>query len=314
MKKVTILLIMTSILIVLTGCKKECVSNNNKIRIGLIKGLLSVPYYFAEDEKIFEKFGIEVQLELYNSANDRDSAFKGNKIDAVSTDLVAALLYMNDKKDIVITSQTEEEFRLVQNKNLLYNSLSEIKHHPEKVNIGVSENTVIEYLADTIMKKNEISNYNKTFIPKVPDRYDILRKGDIDMAIMPEPFPSLIVDNGGKELWKSSDENLYATCFVVEKQFAESNYKVIKNLNLSINEAIEKMMSLEFALYQDIVIEHDLLNKEDLEVVSEQIFHPLVLPNKETFTDVLDWTKEKGLINNDYDLNDLLFPYMLENL
>ncbi len=322
MKKIISLLFLVTLLLGISGCKKE----NDVLHIGLMKSLLSVPYYYAEEHQIFKKYGINVKLELYNSAKDRDSSFQGNQINAVSTDLVAALLYLNSGKDIVITSQTEEEFRLVTNKDYSVNSLGDIN----KAKIGVSENTVVDYLVDHIMQENNIQYvsqdqydastqdkiYTKVPIPVVPDRFTSLQQGLIDMAIMPEPFPSLIVANGGKELWNNLDVNLFATCFVVDKDFADTHYELIKNMNLAINEAINDMMTGSYEDYQDIITDpnHTLIPKDSINLVNEQILHPLVNPSEATFEDVLAWCKEKNLITKDYKLKDILFPYQLENL
>lgn len=310
MKKIIILLFIVGLTITLVACSKNNQSPK-KIDIGLMKGLLAVPYYYALDEGIFEKYQLDVELQLYNSAKDRDSAFQGNRINAVSTDLLASVLYMNSGKDIVITSKTEEQFRLVGNKNLTIDSLADI----DGAKIGVSENTVIEFLVDTIMNENNITNYSKVPVSSVPDRFVEVKKGTIDMAIMPEPFPSLIISKeNGIELWDNLDHDYYATCFVVDKEFAESNYGVIKSLNLAINEAITKMMDGDYEDYQDIIINHGLLQESDLSVVEEQEFHLLTNPNEAIFNQVVTWAKNKGLITKDYHLNDLLFPYQLEKL
>ncbi len=321
MKKVFTLVVLFGLLFVFTGCKKE---KEETLHIGLMKSLLSVPYYYAEENKIFEKYGVNVKLELYSSAKDRDTAFQGNKINAVSTDLVAALLYLNSGKEIVVTSQTEEEFRLVTRANYPYSNLSEIN----KVKIGVSENTVVDYLVDQVMKENNMtyveenvynnSNqdkiYTKVGIPSVPDRYILLKQDEIDMAIMPEPFPSLMVNEGGLELWNNIDSDVFVTCFVVEKTFAERNYKMIKNMNLAINEAISEMMTGHYEDYKHIITnsEHVIIPEDSIDLIDEQIFHPLENPSEETFLDVLNWCKDKKLITNDYQLTDILFPYQLD--
>jgi len=313
---------MVFVLLGLTGCKKE---EEKTLHIGLMKSILSVPYYYALEHKIFEKYDVNVKLELFNSAKDRDSAYLGKQINAVSTDLVAALLYLNSGKEIVITSETEEEFRLITRKDYGATSLQDIS----KAKIGVSENTVVDYLVDYVMKENNIQYvnqneyenqenkvYTKIPVPSVPDRFSLLDKGSLDMAIMPEPFPSLMVNKGGLELWNNVDANLYVTCFVVDKAFAEDNYEMIKNMNLAINEAIKEMMDGDYEDYQSIITdpEHTLIPIESINLINEQIFHPLRNPSEATFLDVVAWCKAKNLINQDYKLEDILFPYQLENL
>ncbi|QVK17938.1 ABC transporter substrate-binding protein [Mycoplasmatota bacterium] len=322
MKKLITLLFSIALLVGITGCKKE---KTESLHIGLMKSLLSVPYYYAQEQGIFEKYGVDVKLELYNSAKDRDAAFKGNKINGVSTDLVAALLYLNSGKDIVITSQTEEKFRLVTRKDYGVTSVEDI----QKAKIGLSENTVIDYLVDYVMKENNITlveqnnidenNQDKVYaripIPVVPDRFSLLKEGKIDMAIIPEPFPSLMIAEGGVELWNNIDEDLYVTCFVVDKNFAESNYEMIKNMNLALNEAIKEMMEGSYEDYKHIITDpaHVLIPEKSLGIVEQQVFHPLKNPSQDTFEDVLAWCKEKNIISKDYQLKEILFPYQLED-
>ncbi len=94
------------------GCGKEQ-DGDGYLKIGLTPAVDAIPYIIAGDRGIFRKYGLDVKLEVFKSAKDRDAAFQSSDIDGVLCDTVAVCLYRNAGFNVKITGVTDGDFMLV---------------------------------------------------------------------------------------------------------------------------------------------------------------------------------------------------------
>lgn len=311
MKKILTILFIISSFILLTSCKKEAV-DDNKITIGIMPSLAFVPYIYALEEGYYDDLGMEVELIVFHKATQRDAALKGETLDAVSTDFVAVGLYLEQNINMVVTAKVEEEFRLVKSANYQVDTISETN----KARVGISENTVVEYLIDKVSEKNNIS-FEKIGIPSVPNRAaalgvnvnGITTEENIDMAIMPEPFPTLAINGGGAELWKNRNDNISVTCLAFKYDFFKKHEQELIKFHKATDEAINSLKNANYEDYKQFIVKHNILTEQSVNLVAEQKFDNLTTPSSTQFQDVMSWMKDKNLIKTEYTLEDILFDW-----
>ncbi|MBN2853376.1 MAG: hypothetical protein JXQ23_11640, partial [Clostridia bacterium] len=68
--------------------------------------------------------------------------------------------------------------------------------------VGISKGTVIEYALD---KYSENRNFEKIYIPAMPVRLQMLKEGQIDLALLPQPLAAAAVLEGATIIEKSDD-------------------------------------------------------------------------------------------------------------
>ena len=77
LKKITCISVI--LLLVLTvSCKKD----DNKIRLGILPVIDTLPLIVADAEGLFKEAGLDVELIVFNSALEKEAALTGGSIDA----------------------------------------------------------------------------------------------------------------------------------------------------------------------------------------------------------------------------------------
>ena len=135
-KKYWIILLITMVLLTSCGEKKVEIK---EMSFGMMPSDSAMPLVVAEREGYFKEEGIDVNLELFFSAKDRDSAFHTGNINGADYDLVTALMTSNSDFELLVGSASEGSFKFVgttENPNDIVNK-----------KLGISKNTVKTQMA-----------------------------------------------------------------------------------------------------------------------------------------------------------------------
>lgn len=305
MKRV-ILLISLLIVFVLSGCvnTEETQEGAEVFRIGILPDDSSIPLVIADDQGFFEEEGIEVELMLFRSAVDRDSALQANELDGVSTDVLSLGLFKESDIPAYAISQTDGTYHLLVNPN---SGVTEIEGLRGK-SIGLSLNTLMEYLLDTAMRHNNIdaSDVNKVSIPSMPARLEMLNNGQIDGATLPEPLASGAVANGSELLMSNNEFDTYPGILMVSKKYLDNNTDVFKSFSNAYNKAVEYINSTSQETYFNVVKEKLAFPEGSENYYKVKQYKPLMLPLEKEVEKGMKWLYEKELISEEYAYDDLV--------
>jgi NitT/TauT family transport system substrate-binding protein len=301
----TLVLIMS---ISIVGCsnntKKETSSQPLKtLTIGVMPDLDSLPFIISEHNEYFKEEGLKVNIEHFKSAADRDTALQTGKIDGAISDMLAVVFFNDNKFNVKITSKTDGSFKLISGKN---SNISKIEQVPGK-SIGISKNTIIEYLTDRIMESSniDVNLPQKVAIPKIPTRLEMLTNGKLDMATLPEPLASVAISAGGTVLSSSDKLGINPGVILFTNDAVASKSEEIKALYRAYNKAVKFLKEEKQESYIDFVIKEAGF--------PESVKNTLILPNyskasmppEKELEEVLNWLKTKKLTTNNYTLKDL---------
>ena len=89
MKKVILYI---TVLFLLSACGKSTQKQPDQIKIGLVNWIGYTPFYIAQEQGYFEKYGIEVELIRIEDVGLRRQAIASGKIDAVALTLDAMIV------------------------------------------------------------------------------------------------------------------------------------------------------------------------------------------------------------------------------
>ena len=112
----------------------------------------------------------DVELVPFFSAGERNTAMQLGELDGMMSDLVAVIAYNQQGINLKVLTVTESRFMIVGTPDF---------SDDQKWSIGISDNTVIEYLADELGAGEEL---DKVSIPKVPVRVEMLGSKKIPLA------------------------------------------------------------------------------------------------------------------------------------
>ncbi len=287
----------------LVGCSlfEDPVDYNQPIRIGLLPIIDSVPFYAAEADGLFEENGLNVQLETFASAAERNVALQAGAIDGQLADLIATGLLNNDEHLVQIVKTTyranDEKgmIALIAGKNSDVKSPADLKGKE----VGISSNSLIEYHLDMYLDEAGInrSDIVKVEIASIPTRFELLSAGQLETAILPEPLTTLAVKFGGTIIMDDQNSRLGLSVLEFKKDFIDDHPRLVQ-LIVEIHDTSISNINSNPSNY-----EHLLSEKARLPEVLQESFRMPPFPVGDVPTEAEikrsnDWLLSKGLIDS----------------
>ncbi|MGV8982586.1 ABC transporter substrate-binding protein [Clostridium sp.] len=273
------------------------------LTIGVMPDLVILPLIIADHNGYFKDEGIQVKIEHFKSASDRDAALQTGKIQGATSDMLSVVFFNDSKFDVKITSKTEGSFKLIAGKD---SGISKVEQASGK-SIGISKNTIIEYLTDRIMESSniDVNSPKKVSIPSLPTRIEMLNNGKLDMVTIPEPLASTAIGAGGKILSSSEKLGINPGVMIFTKEAIASNPEEIKALYRAYNKAVEYINKEKPESYIDFVIKEAGFPETVKSTLILPTYTKASMPQEKELQEVLTWLKAKKLTTNSYTLKDL---------
>ncbi len=281
-----------------------------EITIGMMSSSDVIPYVLINENKLSEKYNLKLNLETFTSAKDRDAAFQAGELDGVLTDYIGVCMYQNANFDVKITGITDGDYLLLAGKNTGITDIGQIKGR----SIAISENTLIDYTFDNILKNNNIEDVEitKEVVPRIPDRLELLRNDKIDLGLMPEPFATLALNDGAILLGSANEFGLYPAVSAFSQTALDKKGEAIHNLYKAYNEAVEYMNKTDIRDYEETVIKAVGYPDEMVGKIEIKPFRTSELPPKSEIEDAITWASNKGLCSLELKYEQLVYDVYSE--
>lgn len=309
MKKLVVYFLIAISIFSLAGCGQEKKASEPEktqktITIGVMPDVESIPFIIADKNGYFKQEGVQVKIEHFKSAKDRDSALQSGKLDGVITDVLAVVFANEGGINLRMISRNDGNIELMGGKNADINSMRDLKGK----SVGLSTNTIMEYTVDKMLEAAQLKSedINKVAIPQLPTRLEMLQGGKIDAAILPEPLSGLAVKNGAKVL-NDTDQlaNKAGVIAFTSKSLQESPEK-IKAVFRAYNDAADYLNQEPVSSYIDFVIEAQGFPAAIKDTIKMPQYKKAEAPDEKIFSDVVQWMKAKNLIKGSYKYKDLV--------
>ena len=311
MRKILAICLVVLSLGVLAGCGNQQAENDKKdkkelqpLTIGLMPDTDSVPFIIAQEKGYFKEEGIEVNIQQYKSAMDRDSALQSGNLDGAVSDMLAVAFAKSGGFDVKVTSFTDGSYKLIASKD---SGIKEVKELAGK-DVSVSRNTIIEYVTDQILAKENMTgdSINKVIIPQIPTRLEMLQNGKLAAATLPEPMASIAVHNGCQFVTGSDELGINPGVIMFTAKAADSKKAEIQAMYRAYNKAVQYLNTADRAEYMDLVIEKAGFPPTAKEALKLPKYHEAALPKESDVTDCIRWLNGKGLVAETYGYKDVV--------
>ena len=295
------------LMVTMVGCMtfEKSTRSEETFVIGLMPSEDAIPFILAKDQGFYEKEGIDVQLEVFKSAKDRDAAFQAGNLDGIIGDQVAIALYQNADFDVKIVSYTDCDFYLIAGKDSGIQTINDLVNR----SVAISENTVIEYTLDKMLLNNNIQSTSvaKTAIPPIPTRVEMLNNNKVDAALLPQPFATFAMNEGGILIDKASENGLRPSVIAFTQSSIDANKEQIGQFINAYNQAVQYANQTPITEYEDLVIDtvgypEDMKGKITLPTFSE-----IALPSSEELVSAIEWVEDKELSKKSISPEDLIY-------
>lgn len=284
----------------LAGCQQK---KDAAIKLGVMYSSDIVPLAVIEGQKLDEKYGIDFEMEVFQSAKDRDAALQAGELDGVFTDYIGVCMYQNAGLDMKITGVTDGDYVLLAGKDTGITNLSEA----EGRSIAISENTLIEYSLDYILEQKGYGRdyLKKEVVPRIPDRLEMLRTGAIDLGLLPDPFSTLAAEDA-IVLGSANEAGLYPAVMAFTKDAISEKKDIIKKFYEVYDEAADYVNTTSISEYEELVIEKCGYPEELRGKIVLPEYRKDVLPSEEDLQKAIDWAAQKGLCSEELKPENLL--------
>lgn len=306
MKKLIVLFMAFACL--LTACSTpestKIVSTEDVLKpltIGVMPDVGAAPFILAKNNGYYETLGLDLTIQVFRSAVDRDTALQTGNLDGVMADMLPVVFFNDNDFDMTITSGTYGNYRMVTSpmKNTL--KVQDLKTE----SIGLSSNTVIEFATDYILDTYDITSAEKIAVPKIPLRLEMLKRGDLDIATLPEPLASAAILEGGVILKDTEALEMNPGVFIFSDRSIEEKNASIEALYTGYNLGVDYINEEPLDTYFDLMVEDlgfptVLKGQYDM----PEMYHAS-MPLESDFNTVLKWMTEKDLTTSSYTLEAL---------
>lgn len=269
--------------LMLAGCStsSNAPEETLSLKIGVMPAVDTAPIYLAEEKGYFDELGLDLTIELFNNASDRQTALQTHAIDGAMTDLIAVATNINGGFDLKATTLTDGVFPVLVRAG--YEETPEIK--VAMMEVSVSNFLIDEWLGDDY-------TIEKVFINDIPARLEMIKSGQVDMGLFPEPMASNGAANGDleKRIYTPEDGICPNVMAFTDKALTEKE-EAIARFHEGYNKAAQDLMENPDEA-RTLLIEKLNLNpaiQDDIILPTYSLAH---LPEEAYIQKIMDWSSE----------------------
>ena len=270
------------------------------LKIGIMPSVDYLPIAVAQEQGFFKR---PIKLVRFSSPMERDAALQTAEVDASVTDYMGAMLLHAKGLPISLSVACQGSFRLVFGRD---DKLTDIPHLRGK-HIGLSSNTLIEYATERALvdATGKPLTYTRVEVQKIPIRLEMLSSGELDAAILPEPFASTGQALGLHTIEVPGGLTQGITGLLFQNKVLERSDD-LRAFVAGYNQAVSFMQSHPRSAWIGALGKLLGITKQQAEQIQVPDYQPVTAPSPEALQPILSWMKEKKLVPQDYTAEGLI--------
>jgi NitT/TauT family transport system substrate-binding protein len=271
--------------------------------MAVLRILDTLPMYVAAQEGLFEKHGVRVEFIPVGSAPERDSILNTGQADGMINEIVSTLFYNKDEPVVQIVRFARVATAEHPMFHVLASQASGITtvEGLEGAKVGISQGTVIEYITDRLLEAEglEPGAVEAVAVPGIPDRMTLLSSGELQAAVLPDPFSFLAMQSGAVVVVDDSSHPEFGhSTITFRTEVIEAQPEAVRAFLAAIEEATA-LINADPGKWTGLLVERELV-PAPLQGTYEIGPYPTAgVPSAEQWNDVLAWARDKGLIDKD---------------
>ncbi|RMF26765.1 MAG: thiamine biosynthesis protein [Chloroflexi bacterium] len=295
---------------ILTACGGR--PQDTRLRMGLLPILDILPFHIADQKGYFEEQGIQVELVPVKSAQERDALMQAGEIDGMLTDLISIGLFNRDQVQIQVVAIARRaypdapQFRILAAPGSGIQTVQDLAGVP----IGISQNTIIEYLTDRLLTASGLSPDQIAIqeVSAIPVRFEQLMNGQIQAATLPDPLAQGAIAGGAHLLVDDSQYTQYSqSVLAFHVKALKEKPDTVRKFMVAWNKAVADLNANPEA-YEDLLIEVGRVPPSIQGTYKMPPFPQGEITSEGEWEDVVNWLLEKGLIKKPIPYSDAVNP------
>jgi NitT/TauT family transport system substrate-binding protein len=274
-----------------------------------------IPVFIAEQNGYFAEQGIQVEGIPVKSAQERDVLMQTGQVDGMLTDLISNGLLDKESPKVkaVYTARrsypTAPVFRILAGPSSGITAPADLKGVP----IGISQNTVIEYLTDRMLEAEGLrtGEIEGLEVSAIPVRFEQLIKGNIQAATLPDPLAQGAIAAGARPVVDDSKyPQLSQSVLSFSTEVLANKPNTVKKFLVAWEKAVREL-NAHPEKYQDLLIEQGRVPQSIQGSYRMPPFPERGVPAADEVADVIRWMRDKGLLSRDIPYGEMVDPAYL---
>ena len=304
------LICMLALLLLLAACAGSTPQTRQEpeaslsLTIGTMPALETFPIFIAYDQGFFYDEGLEIHLEQFFNPRDRDIAFQTNEqIDGLVFDLVQLIIYQEAGIDLVATTSSVGMASIIGVQGVY--SVGDLQGR----NVLMTSNTSMDYIIDRALASAGLTINDITIdeVPALPTRLEMLLHDQAAGAVLPEPFVSMALEAGLNLITTTGELGINPFVFAFRREVTEDNLEALQAFYRAVNRAVDFLNTAEPEPFMDMLIETVGYPDHLRDGLVLPTFPHYAVPRHEIVQDVLDFTYARGLITQEFTVEQLIF-------
>lgn len=298
-------LLLLSLLLIATVLLNACgvgpqAAQEKKLKLGLLPILDVLPFYIAQDKGYFEAEGLQVELVPVKSAQERDALIQAGEIDGQLNDLISTVLLNRENSQVKIVAKARKaypdspQFRIVAAPGVTVSNPNDLA----KVPIGISQNSVIEYMNDRLLVDWGLPADQIVIeeVSAIPARFEMLMNGQLKAALLPDPMGQAAIAGGATLVIDDSKIPQYSQSVLSFSTAAlENKPEAVRAFLRAWNKAVADL-NKDPNTYRNVLIEKTRVPESIQGTYNVPPFPANEITSQAEWDDVVKWAQDKGLI------------------
>ncbi len=315
MKKVFLLL---AALAGLASCHKtgneqaEKVSpqDSTVLYVALMPTVDCLPFYYAEQQGIFDSLNANIEIRNYMAQMDCDTAFCRKHVDVAYTDLIRAALLQSKDTALNVIMRTDGSHELI---TAFSKRLKSPKQLKEKM-VGMARHSVTDYLCSEIVKKGNISP-DELYKPQINDislRAAMVQNATIDAAFLPEPYATQARLLKNRSIYSTQKEKIHLMGMMASWQAQKDpkKAKLLHQLIQGYDLAVQKMKDKSNQDSARNLLKPFGLKQQVLDSLKLPKYHKASVPDAKLVQKAIEWLRAQELISKQYNGDTLITSFL----
>lgn len=288
---------LVALAVALAGCTAP--STPSKLKVGLLPIIDSLPFYVAEQEGYFKEQGLDVEMVTFASALERDAATQAKQIDGQLADLIATGLLNKDQVRVKIVKETyrgnprQAMISVLVGPNSTVKTAADLKGKE----VAVSQNSLIEYITDRLLADAGVNprDVPKTEVSRIPVRMEMLAKGQIPAATLPEPLATLAIQQGARVLLSDAQSKVGLSVLEFRAEVLQENPEAVRRF-VAAHEKAVKAINANPEKFLPLLAEKARLPASLQKTFRVPPFPENRVPSSDDVNQAEKWMMERGLL------------------
>ncbi len=293
-----------TIYILLLGLVMPIVSLGEDGKANLRLALLPIPdvlpVYVAEEKGYFAELGISVESLPVGSAVERDQLMQAGRVDGMINDISDAANFNRERIKVKIISIARSPigssplFRLLAAPGSNLRTIADLTDIP----IGISKNTVIEYVTTCLLKTSGLPSKAIKYrsVPVLPERLQLLLSGQLPAVMLPDPLAASAIQEGAVEIVNDTElKSVSASVITFASDALLDKHDTVKKFMEAWDKACADI-NTDPDSFQELMLKKIRVPKNVRKTYHAPPMPRKVLPTKAQWDDVMAWMLDKKLL------------------